>query len=146
MTGSEAPEPPEGVGGAVKRCVWRCVGGLALALGAAGAILPLLPATPFLLVAAFAFSRSSPALHRWLLEHRQFGPLILDWQAHGAIRPRVKIISTIVILATFGLSLALGVNRVVLVIQGVCLVGSLVFILTRPSGPRRDAAARWPDR
>ena len=56
--------------------MWLLGGLAAVAVGAVGVVLPLLPTTPFLLVAAFAFARSSERLDRWLREHRTFGPLI----------------------------------------------------------------------
>ena len=58
------------------RLTWLIVGLLALALGAIGIALPLLPTTPFILLAAFAFAQSSEKLHQWLLDHNVFGPLI----------------------------------------------------------------------
>ena len=60
----------------VARLVWLAVGLTALALGALGVVLPLLPTTPFVLLAAFAFARSSSRMHRWLHAHPVFGVLI----------------------------------------------------------------------
>ena len=51
---------------------------------------PGLPTVPFVLLAAFAAARGSQRLHGWLLAHRQFGPMIRDWQAHGAVSRRAK--------------------------------------------------------
>lgn len=59
------------------RMAWMVTGLVALGLGVLGAVLPLLPTTVFMLAAAFCFARSSPVLHRWLLEHRIFGPSIM---------------------------------------------------------------------
>ena len=58
-----------------------------------GAILPLLPTTPFLLVAAACFARSSPRLHKMLLANKMFGPLIYHWQESRSIPKRAKVIS-----------------------------------------------------
>ena len=74
----------------VPRVLWLLLGIAATGFGIAGAVLPLLPTTPFLLVATYAFARSSPRLHAWLMSHRQFGPLIANWQQHGAIGRRAK--------------------------------------------------------
>src|SRR5690606_2484444 len=74
---------------------WRGLGLVSTGLGLVGAILPLVPTTPFLLVAAYAFARSSPRLHDWLLHHPQLGPLIINWRQHRAISRRVKIASLV---------------------------------------------------
>ena len=73
-----------------RRGLWAAAGLLALATGIVGAFLPLLPTTPLVLLSAFCFSRSSPRLERWLLEHPRFGPLIRDWRAYRAIPLRAK--------------------------------------------------------
>ncbi|WP_207791527.1 YbaN family protein [Sandaracinobacteroides saxicola] len=124
------------------RPLWIAFGLTALSLGAIGVVLPLLPTTPFLLLAAFAFARSSPRLHSWLLGHRLFGPFIENWHRHGAISRRVKIVSALSMAAVFGVSLALGVSGWVLAVQALALGASALFVLTRPEGPAvsdRDA-------
>lgn len=118
------------------RILWATVGGVSLALGLAGVVVPLLPATPFFLLAAFGFARSSPRLHDWLVYHPRFGPAIRDWQAHGAIAPKAKRLAVLAILATFAISLALGMPWPVLAVQGAILFAVTSFILTRPDGPR----------
>ncbi|MEM8635430.1 MAG: YbaN family protein [Pseudomonadota bacterium] len=117
------------------RVVWLILGLLALGLGALGAVLPLLPTTPFVLLAAFAFARSSDRLHSWLLRHRVFGPLIKNWNETGSISPRAKLVSVISIVAVFGLSLALGVGTRILIVQAIVLSLSALFVLTRPMPP-----------
>lgn len=118
------------------RILWAGFGGVALALGLAGVVLPLLPATPFFLLAAFGFARSSPRLHDWLVYHHRFGPAIRDWQAHGAIAPKAKRLAVLAIVVTFAISLALGMPWPVLAVQGAVLFAVTTFILTRPDGPR----------
>jgi uncharacterized membrane protein YbaN (DUF454 family) len=121
------------------RLFWLIVGLAATGLGLLGAILPLLPTTPFLLVAAFAFARSSPKLDAWLRNHPQFGPMIANWNNHGAISRRTKIAAMVVIVMTPVVSLALGVATWILLVQiGVLALVSL-FILTRSEGPRDQA-------
>ncbi len=121
----------------MRRQLWIALGCTAVALGAAGVVLPLLPTTPFVLVAAWAFAKSSPRLHRWLTGHRVFGPLIADWQAHRAIAPAAKRASLLSMLAVFGLSVALGLSPLLLLVQGAVLAATATFILTRPNGPRQ---------
>ena len=89
---SAPPPPPRPLW---QRALWAGAGGLALALGIAGIFLPLLPTTPFVLLAAFCFSRGSARVERWLLEHRRFGPMVRDWRAHRAVPLRAKQLATL---------------------------------------------------
>ena len=73
--------------GKISRPFFLTLGYVSLGLGVIGLLLPVLPTTPFILLAAFAFSKSSEKLHGWLLNHRLYGPLITNWQRHGVIRP-----------------------------------------------------------
>jgi len=103
---------------------------------AAGVFLPLVPTTPFLLIAAACFARSSKRMHGWLLRHRVFGPILADWQAHGAIRLRVKVISTLMscgMVAYPVLFLELPAFARVSAVASV--LGVLVFVWTRPLPP-----------
>ncbi len=114
--------------------LWAGLGLLCVALAMIGVALPLLPTVPFLLLAAFFFARSSSRLHNWLLSHRTFGPLIVDWQSSGAIRPGAKRAATLSVAAVFGLSILLSVPSHVLIIQAVVLSAVMLFIWTRPNG------------
>jgi uncharacterized protein len=118
------------------RTLWLIIGLTSLALGIAGVVLPLLPTTPFVLLSAYCFARSSPRLHDWLLAHQVFGPLILNWQRHGAINPRAKLFAVASMAGVLGLSFAMGAPERVILIQSVILPASCLFILTRPSGPK----------
>jgi uncharacterized membrane protein YbaN (DUF454 family) len=113
--------------------IWLAVGLLAVGLGMLGVVLPLLPTTPFILLAAYAFARSSDRWHRWLMNHKIFGPLIEDWRRNGGLNRRVKIVSLISLAAVFLISLALGASALVLGVQAVVLTASAVFIVTRPA-------------
>ncbi|WP_415677683.1 YbaN family protein [Tsukamurella hominis] len=68
---------------------WLCAY-IALGLGIVGVVVPLMPTTVFILIAAYCAARGSDTLHRKLLEHRVFGPMIRDWQATGAVSRRAK--------------------------------------------------------
>ena len=119
------------------RAVWFLVGSVALGLGALGVALPLLPTTPFLLLAAFAFARCSTRWHGWLVNHRVFGPIIENWRRHGAIDRRSKAVSAVSMVGIVVVSLALDVDPVVLTIQVVVLTLSAAFVLSRPLPPEQ---------
>ena len=72
------------------RWAWWLLAYTSLALGVIGIVVPGLPTVPFVLLSAFAAARGSQKLHDWLLAHRRFGPMIRDWQAHGAVSRRAK--------------------------------------------------------
>lgn len=116
--------------------LWFAAGALALALGIIGIFLPLLPTTPFVILAAACFARSSRRMHDWLLNHRSFGPAIRNWRDHRAISPRGKKFALIAMAGAFLISLALGIRLWALVAQGVVLVAMGSWIATRPDGPR----------
>jgi uncharacterized membrane protein YbaN (DUF454 family) len=82
------------------RYLLMVLGSVALALGGAGIFLPLLPTTPFLLLAAALYFRSSPQLYEWLLSHKHLGPYIRNFRENKAIPLRVKIVSVSLVWVT----------------------------------------------
>src|SRR6187455_1770466 len=89
------------------RLFYIACGIVCVALAFVGIFLPLLPTTPFILLAAFFFSKGSQRMHSWLTHHPQFGQMIQDWEKHRVIRPRAKLVASIMIVAGMGLSLIL---------------------------------------
>ncbi|MFP1867276.1 DUF454 family protein [Lonsdalea quercina] len=87
------------------RVVLIVLGWIAVVLATLGVVLPLLPTTPFLLLAAWCFARSSPRFHHWLLHRSWFGGYLRHWQQHRALPPGVKVKALAVIVATFALSI-----------------------------------------
>lgn len=114
------------------RTILKISGFIFLALGVMGVVLPLLPTTPFLLLSAFCFARSSEKLHDWLLHHPSFGPAIIDWRENGSISKRNKAYSMVVILITILMSVIFEVPSAILLIQVAVLSIVSLFILTRP--------------
>ena len=72
------------------RWLWWVVAYMSLALGVIGIALPGLPTVPFVLLSAYAAARGSDRLYKWLVAHRVFGPMILDWQRNGAVSRKAK--------------------------------------------------------
>jgi uncharacterized protein len=84
----------------VRTVVYASLGTLCVGLAVAGVLLPLLPTTPFLLLASFFFLRSSPRMYRWLHSSRLFGPFLRDWEQHHGVRRSVKRLAVVVVLVT----------------------------------------------
>ncbi|WP_299014795.1 YbaN family protein [uncultured Photobacterium sp.] len=91
----------------VKRALLLSVGWLSIVLGILGVFLPLLPTTPFLLLASACFMRGSPRLSHWLHHHPHFGPVLRNWHENRAVSQAVKRRANITIVASFLLSLFL---------------------------------------
>lgn len=115
------------------RSLWFLFGTLAFLVGVLGIVLPLLPTVPLFLLAAFCFGKSSERAHNWLINHKTFGPPILDWRENRAINPKAKKSATVAVALAFSISLALGLPLHVLLIQAVTLSCVMIFIWTRPS-------------
>ena len=110
---------------------------MSVAIGAVGLVVPLLPTTPFLLVAAFAFARSSERLDRWLREHRSFGPLIDNWARDGSIDRNAKRTAIVFIFITPVVTWLFGTPLWVIACQIAVLSVAAIFILTRPLPPEK---------
>ena len=119
------------------RRLWVIAGGTALGIGVVGIVVPLLPTTPFLILAAYCFSRGSRRLHDWLLNHRTLGPPIRDWREHRSVSGQAKFSAMIAIALIFALSVVLDAPGWALALQGVILGGVALFLLTRPAPPAR---------
>ncbi|WP_306681337.1 YbaN family protein [Pseudogemmobacter lacusdianii] len=118
------------------RWLWLTLGLVFLGIGLVGVVLPVLPTTPFLLIATAAFAKSSPRLHAWLLAHPTLGPPIRSWQEHGAISRNAKRLATGTMAATFAVSALVGLPWQALLGQALLMGIGAAFILTRPAGPK----------
>jgi uncharacterized membrane protein YbaN (DUF454 family) len=128
------------------RWFWFCVGWLMVALGIIGALLPVMPTTIFLILAVWCFSRSSPRLEAWLLNHPRYGGPLRQWKEHGAISRKGKCFAgggmalgyvLFFIGAHPDWKLALGV--------GLFFVASAAYVLSRPR-PQEDSQLAEPGR
>ena len=88
----------------LRKCALVSIGVLAVALGIVGIFLPILPTTPFLLLAAACFIRSSDRLYRWLIQHRWFGSYIRNYREHRAVTRRAKVAALLMLWGVIGYS------------------------------------------
>lgn len=123
------------------KALWFLCGMVALALGVIGIFLPLLPTTPFLILAAACFARSSQRMHDWLYAHPKLGPSLRNWRDNRAISPKAKRMAVLAMILAFAVSVIFVRNLLVLGLQGLVLSLVALWIVTRPDGPKSDPAS-----
>lgn len=142
MRMEELPERPDGPPAPSKmtrgplRWLLLSLGTVLTALAAVGAFLPVLPTTPFLILAAACFVRSSPTFHARLLENRVFGPYLKQWEKDHTIPMEAKRKAYGLILVTFGVSIfVVGATalRIMLVVIALALCALLAWLPTTES-------------
>lgn len=120
------------------RWAWWLLAYLSLGLGLVGIVVPGLPTVPFVLLSAYAAARGSRRLHAWLLAHRQFGPMIRDWQTHGAVSRRAKWMASVMMAACAAI-MFLTAPRVWMAITGTVFMAIVAAWLWRRPEPRVPA-------
>jgi len=107
-------------------------------LGTIGVVLPLVPTTPFLLLAAACYARSSKRLYNWLLANKIFGSTIRQWQENRSVAYRTKVTAIVLLVLTLGTSIVFFVPlwpvKILLVAIGTWVVQFLVRLPTKPQG------------
>lgn len=112
------------------------LGWFSIILALIGAVLPIMPTAPFLILAAYFFSKSSPRVHSWLTRLPYFGDVIIDWEKNRVIKPAAKGMSVFIIVLIFTSSIILTTIHIGLKIMLVCIgLGCIGFILSRKSRP-----------
>jgi len=112
---------------------FRILAYLSIALAAIGVVLPLMPTTPFVLLAAFFASKGSPAFASWLEGHSSFGPAIRNWRRNRVIPLMAKALACIMMTLSWGLLFFMGAAGIVLAVSGIFMAGVASYLLTRPS-------------
>jgi uncharacterized membrane protein YbaN (DUF454 family) len=114
-------------------------GWMSLTLGIIGIVVPLLPTTPFLLLAGACFARSSRRTHEWLLSNRWLGPALKQWEARRTVTPRVKRRALVFSGAAFVISIV-SLRGIPPAAGVVALLGCLVIwrIARLPTGPEEE--------
>ena len=154
MQSERRDSPPPNLAAAVElsrrqrllRVMWVTLGALSLLLGIIGIFLPVLPTTPFVLLAAACFARGSERFHGWLLEHPRFGPLVSDWQRHHSIPLRAKCLALVMMWTSMGVTAwllrARPVSSLTLLAIGAAVTVWMVRLPTRPRGGYADTSDR----
>jgi len=112
---------------------FRILASISLGLAIAGVALPILPTTPFVLLAAFFASKGSPAFALWLDNHPKFGPIILQWRTRGAVPASAKVLACSMMTLSWGLLFWGGAKPWVLLMVGLTLVAVACYLLSRPT-------------
>ena len=122
--------------------VWRgilfSIGCCAVIIGFIGIFIPGLPTVVFFLISLFCFTRSSPKMEAWLLNHPKIGPSIVDWREHGVITLKSKRLATFMICLSYSLMIYFAPLKTwIIILVGLILICVVIFILTRPSYPKK---------
>jgi uncharacterized membrane protein YbaN (DUF454 family) len=118
--------------GPLKKILLFTLGWLAVLLGAVGAVLPLLPTTPFLILALACFAKSSPRFHKMLLDNKWFGPALNQWEQSHTVRRKTKLRAMLIIVVSFSFSIWILSDRphlqLMLVVLGTISLGFVWFL------------------
>lgn len=128
-----------GMGRRSVRAGWLVLGLVFAGLGFVGAFVPLMPTTIFLILAAACFTRSSPRLEAWLLNHPRFGPGLRAWRAEGAVPRRAKVAACLGMAVGYGLFwLAVRPGLWPGLAVAAVVTACALFVVSRPSPGGRD--------
>lgn len=115
------------------RAGYQCLAYVSVGLALIGAVLPLVPTTPFLLMAAWSAGRGSPRVANWLDNHRHFGPMINGWQQHGAVPVAAKWLACLLLGSSWLTLWWAGASIWLLGLLAVFFILLAAFLMTRPS-------------
>ena len=125
----------------MKTVFFNTIGIISFGLGILGIFLPLLPTTCFMILSAWAFARSSPTFHAWLYYKSPFAESIQNWQQHRIVPVKVKWMATSSIIVSYIITLMLVENIYILSGVGICLLGVVLYLLSKPSGAKINVQA-----
>ncbi len=123
----------------VKRLLLILAGSISLVLGVIGIVLPVLPTTPFLLLAAFCYLRSSRRLYDWMLNNRVFGTYIYNYLTYRAVKKSVKVVTLALLWSALSVSIALVSNVYLRVFLAAVGVGVSIHVISLKT-LRKDGA------
>ena len=115
----------------LRRTAYLAFAALFFVLGMLGAVLPGIPATPFLLLTSYFLVRSSPRLNEALLRSRLFGPILTDWQIHGGVRHDVKIKAIVFVVLAVALTIYLSANSLLMTVATSTLAAIGITVIVK---------------
>jgi uncharacterized membrane protein YbaN (DUF454 family) len=116
----------------IMRYLFLVLGHVFLLVGIIGVFLPILPTTPFLLLAAWCYSKGSSTFEHWLLNHKYLGPPVLAWRTHRVVRPSAKILAaTVMTTSLIWVWMKESIPLVGKIAMTATLIPVLAFVLTR---------------
>jgi len=136
MTSEPPPSPRPSKGNRLTRPLFFVAGLAFVGLGILGYILPVMPGTIFLILAAGCFARSSSKLEAWIENHPKYGPTVVAWRRHGAIPRKAKYLSIGMMTASFILVSIAHPPALWFWLTGAVLLACALFVATRPEGPK----------
>lgn len=129
----------------IRSWLYRGAGSVFLGVGIVGTVVPILPTTPFLLLAAGCYSRSSPRLANWLQNHPRLGPPLRAWQQQGAISPGAKLLAISTMAVSYGVVWWRGdMPLAALLALALTLTACAIFIASRPHPRGREPEVGAP--
>jgi hypothetical protein len=117
-----------------RRLIFGTAGVIFAVLGAAGLVLPLVPGTLFLIIAAYCFARSSQRMESWLVNHPKLGPPIRRWHETRAIPRRAKVVAVASMAASLVLMTFTSAPPIALAATALLMAASAAYVLSRPDG------------
>ncbi len=114
--------------------LFRFFGFFSLAVAIGGAFIPFMPTVPFLVLAAFLFSKSSPEWHQWIRNHPRFGETVRDWEEKGVVRWPIKILTGLCLLSMMTIPFFLEGSPLIIKVSWIAILAPIaVYLFSRPS-------------
>lgn len=123
----------------IHKPVFFTIGILSLSLGYVGIVVPGLPTTVFILIAAWAFSKCSTKFTYWIENHRLFGPMVLNWQQYRGLSRRAKKVAILTLIPTFAFTIFIAFSMIGDLIFGFFGIALCTWLATRPEPPVKNS-------
>lgn len=127
------PQSPVLISSRVARCGLIAFGWACVCIGLVGVVVPGLPTTVFMLMAAWAFSKSSERFQRWVLEHPRIGPSVVAWRERGAVPLKAKVLAVSMMSASFAWIVCIAHSWALPALVGTIMACVAVYLVSRPT-------------